>query len=152
MVVQMVPDWAIFLYVQAIFISISFFESYADPVGWGRAMPGWRIKTPIRELTAYPFWSWLVMMPLFFGLPFFIFGWNVHVFWVILASYLIGTVIEDTLWFHLRPNFGMAKWNSQHADFHHWIKIGKFEVPEFVIIYPILAILIWWFLIRSAGV
>ena len=145
---QVVPDWAIFLYVQAIFISISFFESHIDPLGWGRTQQGWKVKTPIREITAYHFWCWLVMMPLFFMLPFFIFGWDWHVFWVILASYFIGTVIEDTLWFHINPNFTMAKWNQHYADWHKWIKIGNFEVPEFIIIYPILAFLIWWFLIR----
>jgi len=143
----MLSDLGVFLYVQVIFVSIAFWESHIDYVGWAKMQQGWRIKTPVRELTAYHFWMWLVMTPLFLFMPLAIYGWNFHLFWLLVASALTGIVIEDTLWFVLNPKFTMAKWNPQYCDWHKWIKVGKFAIPEFVLIFPILAFLIWLFIL-----
>jgi hypothetical protein len=146
-VVRMLSDAGIFLYTQAIFIAIAFWESHIDTDGWAKTQQGWRINLGIRELTAYHFWSWGVMIPLFLILPIAIYGWNAHLFWLLVASALIGTVVEDTLWFVVNPKFGIKKWNSHYGHWHKWVKLGRFEVPDFVIFFPIAAILIWWFLL-----
>jgi len=140
----MLPDWAIFLYIQAVFVSIAAWESHIDPEGWAKTGQGWRIKIGARELTGYHFWCWLVMLPLLLLMPLAIYGWDKHLFIVLAVSAFIGIVIEDFLWFVFNPKFTVAKWNSEYAKWHWWIKIGKFEIPEFYILLPIVAILIWY--------
>lgn len=143
----MLPDWAIFAYIQVAFISIGFWESHIDHEGWAKTQQGWRIKTIFRELTAYHFWCWLVMIPLFLFMPLAIFGWNSHLFLLLIISALIGIVIEDICWFVVNPKFTLAKLNPKYCSWHKWIKIGKFSIPEFYVLFPILAILIWYFML-----
>lgn len=131
-----------------IFVAISFWEAYIErDKGWAKNAGGWRINLKIRELTAYHFWAWLVMIPMFLMLPLFIFGWNKSVFWLLISAYFLGTVLEDFLWFIVNPDFPFKNFNPKNVPWHKWIKIGKFAIPDFYIPYIIIAILILIFLV-----
>ena len=77
------------------------------------------------------------MIPLFLMLPFVIFGFAWHYFWLVIASALIGTVLEDFTWFVVNPEFPLRDFNSEKVKWHKWWKLGKFEIPDFYI--PFLA-------------
>jgi len=142
----------IFFYIIGIFISIAFWEAYIEGSGgWAANQVGWRLNFKVgflkRPLDAYHFWSWLVMLPMFLMLPFVMFGWNEHLFWVTIASALIGVVVEDYLWFVVNPKFRLEDFKPSRVWWHYWIGYGKYKVPELYIVYPILAILIFIFLV-----
>ena len=148
----MAADIIIFLYIIGIFIAIAFWEAYIEGSGgWAANQVGWRIPFKVgflsRPLDAYHFWSWLVMIPMFLMLPFVMFGWNAHLFWLIVMGFLIGTVIEDYLWFVVNPAFPLKHFKPAFVWWHYWIGWGKFRVPEIYVLYPILTVLIWIFLL-----
>lgn len=137
-----------FFYVMFIFVAIAFWEAYVEgPHGWAKKQCGWAIDLWIRKLTAYHFWAWIIMIPLFLLLPLVIFGFNKSVFWFLVGSYFIGTVVEDFMWFVINPKFSLMNFNSKKVEWHKWIKIGKFEIPDFYIPYLLIGILIYVFLV-----
>ena len=142
-------DLLTFLYIQGLFVVLAFVEiTIEGPHGWASKLHGWVVDLKVRKLTEYHFWTWLVFLPgAILLLPLVIFGWDAHLFFVLLASFLVGTVIEDFTWFLANPYFGIKKFNPAHVHWHHWLKIGKFGVPEFYIISPLVAFLIWFFLL-----
>jgi|SRR3989344_4170040 len=145
-------DIIILGYILAIFISIAFWEAYIEGRGgWAANQVGWKTNMKVgflrRPLDAYHFWSWLVMIPLFLMLPFVMFGWNAHLFWLVIIGFLLGTVLEDFLWFVVNPAFPFKDFNPKKVWWHYWVGFGKYKLPEFYLLYPILAILIWQFLL-----
>ena len=145
-------DIIILLYILAIFVAIAFWEAYIEGKdGWAANQVGWRINFKVgflkRPLDAYHFWSWLIMIPMFLMLPFVMFGWNTHLFWLIVIGYLLGTILEDFLWFVVNPVFPLRNFNSRKVWWHYWIGFGKYKLPEIYVLYPILSILIWIFLL-----
>jgi len=136
-------DIFIFLYIQLIFLSIGFWEAYLEGKGgWAANQCGWRIKFWPRSLDAYHFWCWVIMIPMFLILPFIIFGFVWHYFWLVIASALIGTVLEDFTWFVVNPEFPLRDFNSEKVKWHKWWKFGKFEIPDFYIPFLIAGIVI----------
>ena len=145
----MTNDLLISLYVQVMFISISFWESHVEgDKPWASGQTGWKIKfLKNKPLTAYHFWFYLVTLPLALMLPFIVFGFNIHMFWLLIASFLIGIVLEDFLWFIVNPVWGGLKnFNSEKVYWHKWLKLGKFEIPDFYIYFVLLGIVIFLFL------
>ena len=137
-----------FFYVMFIFVAIAFWEAYVEgPHGWAKKQYGWTIDLWIRKLTAYHFWAWIIMIPLFLLLPLVIFGFNKSIFWFLVGSYFIGAVVEDFMWFVINPKFPLMNFNSKKVGWHKWIKIGKFEIPDFYIPYLLIGILIYVFLV-----
>ena len=148
----MAADIIILFYIISIFISIAFWEAYIEGNGgWAANQVGWNIKMKVgvlkRPLDAYHFWSWIVMIPMFLMLPFVMFGFNLHLFWLVVIGFLLGTVIEDYLWFVINPAFPYKDFNPKKVWWHYWIGFGEYKVPELYIVYPVLAILIWIFLL-----
>lgn len=145
-------DIIILLYILGIFVSIGFWEAYIEGKGgWAKNQVGWRINFKVgflrRPLDAYHFWSWLIMIPMCLMLPFVMFGWDWHLFWIVVIGFLLGTVIEDFLWFVVNPVFPLRDFKPKKVWWHYWVGFGKFKLPEIYILYPILAALIWWLLL-----
>jgi len=137
-----------FFYIMFIFIAIAFYEAYMEgPYGWAEKQYGWTVNFGFRKLTAYHFWSWLVMLPLFLFLPLVIFGFDKIIFWFLIGSYFIGTVVNDFTWFIINPHFPLKNFNSKKVWWFKWIKLGKFEIPDFYIPYLVIGILIYLFLV-----
>ena len=148
----MPADLIILGYILLIFAAIAFWEAYIEGSnGWAAKQVGWRINFKVgflkRPLDAYHFWSWLVMLPMFLMLPFVMFGFNAHLFWLVVIGFLLGTVLEDYLWFVVNPAFPYKDFKPGKVWWHYWIGFKNFKVPEIYIVYPILALLIWWFLL-----
>lgn len=137
-----------FIYIMIIFIAIAFWEAYMEGKhGWAAKQYGWTIDLKIIKLTAYHFWAWIIMIPMFILLPLIIFGFSSSIFWFLLACYIIGTVLEDFTWFIINPKFPLKNFNSKHVKWHHWLKISKFEIPIFYPLYLIIGISILVFLV-----
>ena len=142
----------IVIYVMLIYVAIAFWEAYVEGRNaWDRRKYGWKInfKTSFlsRPLTAYHFWSWLVMIPMFLMLPLVIFGWDKSLFWLLVSCWFLGAVLEDFLWFVFNPEVSIKEFNERDADWHYWIGFGKYKLPEFYILWPIVVVLIWIFLV-----
>ncbi len=41
-----------------------------------------------------------------------------------------------------------ADFNPKFANFYPWLKIGKFQIPVFYIVFIVISILIWYFIWR----
>lgn len=148
----MVADLIILLYIICIFIAIAFWEAYIEGSGgWAANQVGWKLNFKVgfmkRPIDAYHFWSWGIMIPMFLLLPFVIFGWYWHYFWLIVIGWLLGTVIEDFVWFVVNPAFPLRNFKPGKVWWHYWIGFGKYKLPEIYILYPIFALLIWIFLL-----
>ena len=139
----------ILIYIFLIYISISFWESYVEGRhGWAKRSCGWRLKIGKRVLTAYHFWAWLIMIPMFLMLPLIIYGFDVKIFGILLASYFLGAVLEDFLWFVINPKVRLKDFNPRFAKWHNWLNILGFKIPDFYIVYPLIALIIWVVLVR----
>ncbi|QQG39215.1 MAG: hypothetical protein HYS32_02050 [Candidatus Woesearchaeota archaeon] len=138
----------VFLYVMFIFLSIAFWEAYVEgPHGWAEKSYGWRIDLGIVELTAYHFWAWIVMIPLFLFLPLVIFGFDKSIFWFLVGCYFFGAVFEDFMWFIVNPKFPLRNFNSKKVKWHKWLRIGRLEIPLFYIIYLVISLFVFLVLV-----
>lgn len=146
----MTSDIIIISYELVIFLTISFWESYIEGKNaWAANQVGWKINfLKNKPLTAYHFWLYLITIPLFLMFPFVIFGFNSHIFWLLAAGYFFGLVLEDLLWFVVNPHWGgLKKFNLRDVYWHSWLKIGKFEIPDFFIYFTVIGTLILVFLV-----
>lgn len=112
--------------------SFSVVEAYQEgPQGW-KLNPKWfRLRlTKKYFLTAYHVVMFLFLFPVFiFVLPLYLVGWSMHLFAVLLFSYLVGIVVEDFLWFVVNPEFAFSKWNPFHTSWYPWVRMGKVAIP-----------------------
>ena len=74
-------------------------------------------------------------------------GWSSHLFWLVIIAWLLGTVIEDYLWFVVNPAFPLKNFKPAFVWWHYWVGWGRFKVPEIYVLYPILALGIYIFLL-----
>jgi hypothetical protein len=98
--------------------------------GWAAGLPTWRVENHVlldlffggRPLTGYHVWSFVLFFFLF-HMPFFFTGsWSVRGELNVLGGYFLFWVVEDFLWFVMNPNFGLKKFNKEHALWHkRWI-------------------------------
>lgn len=144
-------DLWVFAYVLLVFISIAFWEAYMEgehggasmQVGWGANLWGWR-------LNAYHFWLWWVTVPAFLCLPLVVESQlNVHLFGVLLASYYVGTIIEDFSWFVINPYWGLSKFTSRAVTWNDWITLGYTEIPRFYVTNLLAATLSWAIFVKN---
>ena len=76
-----------------------------------------------------------------------IFNFDFHLFWLIVANYFFGLVIEDFSWFIVNPKWGGLKnFNSEKVYWHRWHKFGRFEIPDFYIYFLALGVIVLVFL------
>ncbi len=143
------------LTVFAAMIATSFWESHVEgPNVWDKKKYGWKLRFKgfvlkslgVKELvfSAYHFWLWIITFPiLIIVLPQVLLGFSLKFTWFLGGVYIIGSVIEDFVYFIVNPYWGLKKWNSKHTP-HPWLKIGKFEFPIPYIIGLLLASLLLW--------
>ncbi|MBI2670746.1 hypothetical protein HYX18_02100 [Candidatus Woesearchaeota archaeon] len=141
-------DLLITLYIQAIFVSIAFWESYLEGYNaWAQGKHGWKVRVAFLKkepLTAYHLFLYLITIPLFLMLPLIIFGFNRHIFLLLVANYFVGLVVEDFIWFVANPVWGGLKnFNSRKVYWHRFFKIGNFEIPDFYLYFSVLALIIF---------
>ncbi|MEK6973915.1 MAG: hypothetical protein AABW41_01610 [Nanoarchaeota archaeon] len=143
----LLKDILITIYIQLIFISIAFWESYIEGYNaWATGKRGWKIRIDFLKkepLTAYHLFLYVITIPLFLMLPFIVFGFNTHLFLLIVANYFLGLVVEDFLWFVVNPVWGgLRNFNSKKVYWHRFFKIGKFEIPDFYAFFLLFFLLI----------
>ena len=137
-------DWIVFGLVQAAMVATAFWEAYIEgPEGWAENQVGWSIKIGSFTYTAYHFWLYWVMIPLLLAIPFAIIGWDAHLFWVLVFAYLVGTTVEDFMWFVVNPVYPFSKFNAQGTPWHQWVSIGKIQIPIFYIVRIIGALVVY---------
>lgn len=94
--------------------------------GWAEKLPTWRLKNWVTNLfgqshiTGYHTWLTVSIfllshMGFVIGLP-----WSVSTELMLTAFFLIGTIIEDYLWFILNPHYGWDKFSAYHINWHKW--------------------------------
>ncbi len=140
----------IFIWIYAAMVAMSFWEAYVEGRHpWNRRKLGWRIYFTKRYcLPAYHFYVFVVMWPLLLTLPLVIFGWDLKLFGILFSAYFSGIVIEDFMWFVVNPAVKLSDFNPKFANFYPWLKIGKFQIPVFYIVFIFISIFIWYFIWR----
>lgn len=116
--------------------------------GWAKRSYGWRLKIFKRNLTAYHFWIWLVLLPMFLMLPLIVFGFNSRIFWLLASSYFLGALINDLVWYIVNPKVTLKDLNPKFAKWYNWWNIFGIKIPDFYIVYPIIFLIIWVFLVK----
>lgn len=141
---------AIFFIIYGAFIASGFWEAYVEGRNsWDKGKLGWRIQLGSFTLTAYHFYLFWIMYPLFFALPFVFTGWNIRLFGVMLSAYATGVIVEDFTWYVVNPVVAFREWFTSFSDYYPWIKIGsKKIIPTGYVAGVIIAILSWYFLWR----
>ncbi|MCR4284698.1 MAG: hypothetical protein NUV97_01475 [archaeon] len=134
----------IFVWIWAAMIAMSFWEAYVEGRNaWDKKKYGWKFKIGKFVFTGYHFFVFWVMFPLLLTLPFVMFGWNAHLFWMVVAAFISGMIIEDFFWYIVNPEVKLREFWSSFSDYYPWIKInGKKIIPIGYVLGVILTILI----------
>lgn len=129
-------DWIVFFLIQGAMVANAYWEAYIEGEnGWAKNQVGWKVQIGKRfTYTAYHFWLYWVMIPLLLAIPFVFTGWNEHLFFVLIFSYLIGTTVEDFMWFVVNPAYPFKKFNPEDTTWHSWVKVGRTAIPIFYIV------------------
>ena len=87
----------IFIWIYIAMIANSFWEAYVEGNHpWEKGKLGWKLKIKGRVvLTAYHFWLFFVMHPIYLSLPFIIYGFNLKLFGILVSAFSSGLIIED---------------------------------------------------------
>lgn len=139
----------IFIWIWAAFVAMAFWEAYVEgKKPWDKGKLGWKLKITKKYcFPAYAFYVWLMWIFLL-TLPFIIYGWNLKLFGIILSAFVLGTIIEDFLWFAVNPTFKIKNWNSKNVTWYRWIKLGKIEFPLMYLIGILISVASWYILWR----
>lgn len=141
-------DWIIFFFIQAAMIATAFWESYIEgPNGWAKNQVGWKIQFGNFTYTAYHIWLYYIMIPLLLALPLIVTGWDHHLFWILVFSYMIGATVEDFMWFVVNPAYPLKKFNPKDTTWHPWFQIGRFYLPIPYLIRLVLAAAVYFIFI-----
>ncbi len=141
-------EWTIFGLILLAFFVSAFWEAYieCEYVGASRACD-WTFKIGKKTVRGYHVLLWFVTFPLLLSLPLVLnFSWQLFRF--IIAGYLLGSVLQDFMWFVVNPRFPFKDWNPQKAGWYQWIKIGKFQLPAFYLPYIIAGFALLYFNLR----
>lgn len=117
---------------------------------WDKGKYGWKLKLPGGyEFSAYHFFLFIVMVPLFLSLPITVYGWDKKLFGVLLSAFFFGIVIEDFVYFIVNPMVKFREFFSSFTDYYPWIKIGKKKIlPVGYVVGITQAVLSWYFIWR----
>ncbi len=142
-------DLLILIYIMVIYVALAFAEGYMEGrYGWAARSYGWKINVMNRKLTAYHFWSWLIMLPMLLMLPLVIYGFDKKVFGILLSSYFLGAVVNDFAWYIVNPKVSLKDFNPKFAKWYNWWGIYGIKIPDFYIFYPIIFLIIWLLLVK----
>ena len=142
-------EYFILAYIVFAFIALAFAEGYMEGRdGWAAKSSGWRLRILKRDLTAYHFWSWLIMMPMLLMMPLFIFGFDLKLFGILLSGYFLGATVNDFMWYIVNPKVTLKDINPRFAKWYNWWNIFGFRIPDFYIFYPLIFLAIWMTLVN----
>ncbi len=136
----MINDFILIVYLWFAFVAISFWESSVEGRNaWDKGKVGWKLRVGKYILTTrYHFWVY-VMVILFLGLPFLLYGWDRHLLGVLLTGFFSGWVVEDFFWYVLNPVVKVRELNTKFASYYPRINFILFKIPLFYFIGLILA-------------
>lgn len=139
----------IFLWIILGFVAMAFWEAYMEGLyPWAGRQCGWTLKLGKRvSLTAYHFWLH-VMFFFFLSLSMVINGWSTKLFGILLSAFIVGSTIEDFLWFVVNPYYSLKMFNPRDVYWYPWIGFGKFKVPLSYVLGILIAVASWYFLWR----
>jgi hypothetical protein len=138
-------ELVLFIVIQLAFVSMAFWEAYMEGKdGWAKRQCGWKLKLPWGNgkyhYTAYHFWLFYVFMPLLiFGVPFAIAGFSWRLLIILALAFIVGTRLEDFLWFVVNPKYPFSKWNPKDTKWYPWLTIGKFSIPVSYVVWLLAA-------------
>ena len=138
-------ELSIFLVIQISFVAWSFWESYMEgDTGWTWNPKWWRFYFPGGyTYTAYHIWAFWIFAPtVFILLPLVVAGFSWRLFWLLFASLLFGSILEDFMWFVVNPCYPFSKWNPRDTKWYPWLVIGKVSLPISYVIKFLLVVLI----------
>lgn len=140
----------IFFIVQFAMVAFAYSEAVLEgEEGWARDKKCWRFKTYKNyDYTSYHLVTYYILFPLIIIiLPVAVAGFDRQLFWLLLASYMIGTILEDFMWFVFNPVRSFTTWNHKETTWYPWVKIGKFATPFSYIFKFVLGTLILIYLV-----
>lgn len=140
----------IFGVIQLAMISFAYSEAVLEgEEGWAKDKIVWRFKIlKNHDYTSYHLITYFIVFPfIIILLPLIISGFSAHLFWLLFASYLIGTIVEDFMWFVFNPCRPFSKWNPLETTWYPWIKYKKFAIPVSYFVKAVAGILILIYLV-----
>lgn len=140
----------IFSIVQIAMICFAYTEAVLEgPEGWAKDRKVWRFKIHQRyDYTSYHLVTYYLLFPIIvIGLPLAVAGFSMSLLWLLLASYLIGTILEDFFWFVFNPERPFSKWNPTDTTWYPWFKFGRFYTPVSYIVKFLAGVLILIYLV-----
>jgi len=149
---MLIKDILIFLAIQLAMISFSHAEAYQEGKdGWKWNPKWWRIPLPggYWYHSYHIFVFYLTFPILIFLIPLILVGWNTHLILVLFISYLIGSTLEDFIWFLVNKDYPFRKWNPKDTRWYPWISIGKLNLPLSYFIKLLISIFLFLLLLKD---
>lgn len=140
----------IFFIVQVAMVAFAYSEAVLEgEEGWARDKKCWRFRTIKNyDYTSYHLVTYYILFPiLIIFLPLAVSGFDSKLFWLLVASYLIGSILEDFMWFVFNPVRSFSTWNHKDTTWYPWVKIGKFATPWSYLIKLALGVMILIYLV-----
>lgn len=140
----------VFLLIQLAMISFSYTEAVLEGYeGWAKDRKVWRFKvSKNHDYTSYHLVTYYILFPLvIIALPLLVAGFSWQLFWLLLASYLIGSIFEDFMWFVFNPERPLKKWNPKDTTWYPWLVIKRFALPVSYVVKFVIGVLMLVFLV-----
>lgn len=140
----------IFLVVLLAMIAFSYTEAVLEGYeGWAKDRKVWRFKiSKNHDYTSYHLVTYYLLFPLILILlPLVIAGFSWPLLWLLVASYMIGTIFEDFMWFVFNPERPFSKWNPKDTTWYPWLIVKRFSLPVSYVVKFILGVLILIYLV-----
>ncbi len=140
----------IFVLVLIAMVAFAYSEAVLEgEEGWARDKKCWRFRYHKNyDYTSYHVITYYILFPiLIILLPIAVAGFSFQLLWLLLSAYLIGSILEDFMWFVFNPVRSFASWNPKDTTWYPWIKIGKFATPLSYFVKFLLGLAILIFLV-----
>lgn len=140
----------VFLLIQLAMISFSYTEAVLEGYeGWAKDRKVWRFKVSINhDYTSYHLVTYYILFPLvIIALPLLVAGFSWQLFWLLLASYLIGSIFEYFMWFVFNSERPFKKWNPKDTTWYPWLVIKRFALPVSYVVKSVIGVLMLVFLV-----
>lgn len=147
-------EWLIFFTIQAAMACWAVWESYLEgKSGWTWNPAWWRIKLPGGYFyTAYHIWAFWIFGPLVIIIsPQVVAGFSSRLTLVLLFSYLVGTILEDFLWFVVNPVYSFKKWNPKDTAWYPWMNAGFLQLPWSYVLKGLISLIIFYLLLITSS-
>ncbi|MEI6222982.1 MAG: hypothetical protein WCP97_09555 [bacterium] len=136
----------IFLLIIVSMSSISIVEAaQSGQDGYSVSEDWWRIGQDSKyTYSSYHIWMyWLLLPLLIIALPIAVADFSWRLLWLLIMSYIIGTVVEDFLWYIANPKVTLKRFNPRETYWQKWFVLGPIAIPWHYIIKITAAITIW---------